>query len=213
MSLPILLSTALVGVLLVMGLGTHRAFARNARRECAHCARKLPIDEQYRVDGLLVCPRCAERTRRRLGGAAWVYVGLSVLGVGFCVGLSVLGWLDGEGFSPVGPVVGGGIAALFLLLWLLSARAMRSSNWSGERMDRALDIPSAEEFARIQRALDASGIPPCEEQARFFPRLRQLRWWNARKLAREMEDHAASCEVCLARAAIAEAARIHLRAI
>src|SRR5437762_6158154 len=56
-----------------------RGRRRNRAGRCARCAAHLPWDDRFRVEGLLLCPTCAQRTRSRVGVAAVVMVALGVL--------------------------------------------------------------------------------------------------------------------------------------
>ena len=109
---------------------------RNRRGLCAYCAELLPIAERFRLEGRILCGRCASRAGRRIARALYAlttFVGVAV------VSAPVFAFLIWRRHDPtwwLAFLVLWGVAATMALLIRSVLRSMKAQNVHAAQLER-----------------------------------------------------------------------------
>ena len=117
-----------------------RGRRRNRAGRCARCAAHLPWDDRFRVEGLLLCPTCAQRTRSRVGVAAVVMVALGVLSSLFGIVAAVSLRVEGDPSWWLALLILGGCGLGLILLTFFAIWRMKADNTLGSASERAMTL-------------------------------------------------------------------------
>ena len=123
---------------------------RNRAGRCARCAARLPWEERFRVEGLLLCSACAQRTRGRVLVAVIVLVVLGLLSSLFGIVLAVSLRVEGDPSWWLALVIMGGCGLGLILLTLFALWRMKADNTLSSASERAMFLIRLLGFDKIR---------------------------------------------------------------